>query len=240
MSPGFDRELGCCWLGVSLIAWAGLLGALAARAPDEATARGAFRILVDAREVGREEFEIERSAEEIRVRARLRLTASGKEVEETATLTLSPNYQPRGYEWRRTRPAGTFVRVRFEGSKAALEFPLSATELDRREFTFETNQVAVLDNNFFHHYLFLLRQYDFGRGGVQSVRILIPQELLPAVVTLEEVKGEPANAGQGSQPLRRLRMKSQDNEIWLWVDENAGLMRLTVPQGKVEVLRSSP
>lgn len=230
------------WLAFGFALVAGLPAGLAPQVPGPSPAieRGAFRILVDAKEVGREDFEIERKADQIRARARLALEADGQKVEETALLTLSPAYEPRSYEWKRTKPAGQFVRVRFDGMQAALEFPLSGTDLDQREFLFETTQVVILDNNFFHHYLFLLRHYDFTRGGTQSVRILIPQEVLPALVTLEDMGMENVTDGQTQRSLRRLRLRTEDLEVWLWVDENAALVRLTVPQSKVEVLRTQP
>ena len=241
MGPGTRGKRRRVGFVLGLVALAGLLGGLLAQGPAStpSTARGAFRILQGGKEVGQEEFEIEWSAEEIRARAQLTLKVEGKKVEETATLTLSPNYEPRSYEWKRIKPAGQFVRVQFEGSKAAVEFP-SGEETDRREFEFEHTRVVILDNNFFHHYILLLRQYDFGRGGAQPVRILIPQALWPAVVTLELQGLEEATEKAAGPSLRKLRMTSEDNEVWLWVDEKAELTRLAAPQAGVEVIRRLP
>ncbi len=203
-------------------------------------ARGAFRILVEGKEIGREEYEIERLANEVRARARLVLEAGGQKVEETASLALSPTYEPRSYEWKREKPAGQFLRVRFEGPKASQEFSLGGSETEQREFLFENTEVTILDNNFFHHYLFLVRRYDFTHGGPQPLRIFIPQEALPALVTLDNRPAEGAPPAPAEAKLRQLRMTTEDNEIWLWVDENGELVRLSVPSAKVEVVRVQP
>ncbi|MFQ5816541.1 MAG: hypothetical protein ACE5H2_01120 [Terriglobia bacterium] len=228
------------WSALGLATLVGLLGALAAQVPGQVprVAHGIFHIRVEGKEIGREEFEIERRATEIHARGRLTLRAGGRKVEETTALTLSTRHEPLRYEWKRTQPAGQFLRVQFQDNKAALEFSSSGTDVERREFIFETAQVVILDNNFFHHYLFLLRHYDFSRGGVQSIRILIPQEALPGIVTLEDQGLESVNAGETTHTLRRVRVTTEDKEIWLWVDEQGKLVRLTVPEAKVEVVRT--
>lgn len=216
------------------------LAGLSAQAPSGAAQveRGTFRILVDGQQVGREEFEIERQESTIQARGRLRLDVQGQQIEETSTLTLSLTYEPRSYEWKRTQPPGQFLQARFEGTKATLELSSGDTELVGREFLFEDTRVAVLDNNLFHHYLFLVRQYDFTRGGAQPLRVLIPQEALPALVTLEDNGLHAVAAEPGSPALRRLRMTSEDNEVWLWLDDGGNLVRITVPGANVEVVRS--
>lgn len=232
---------GALGVGLILVCSLGLSSRAGAQtAKSSGAARGAFRILVEGKEIGREEYEIEHLANEIRARARLVLDAGGQKVEETASLTLSPTYEPRSYEWKRERPAGQFLRVQFEGPKASLEFSVGGSETEQREFLFENTEVTILDNNFFHHYLFLVRRYDFTRGGPQPLRIFIPQEALPALVTLDNRPGEGAPTGTTEAKLRQLRLTTEDNEVWLWVDENGELVRLTVPLAKVEVLRVQP
>lgn len=224
----------CGWVSLVVVA-EGVSWQAPAKIPGPG--RGVFRILVEGKEVGREEFQIEQQANEIQVRARLTLEAGGEKAEETAELIVSPTYEPRRYEWKRVKPAGQSLKVQFEGNKAALEASLGGSAADQREFLFESPAVTILDNNFFHHYLFLLRQYDFSRGGAQQMRILIPQEALPALVTLSDQGGETPKP-EGAQPgLRRLRMTTEDNEVWLWVDPNGELVRLTVPLANVEVVR---
>lgn len=223
-----------------MLAGASGLAGVSAQAPSGAVKveQGTFRILVDGQQVGQEEFEIERQENTIQARGRLRLDAQGQHIEETSTLTLSLTYEPRSYEWKRTQPPGQFLKARFEGTKATLELSSGDTELVGREFLLEDTRVAVLDNNLFHHYLFLVRQYDFSRGGPQPVRILIPQEALPALVTLEDNGLHAVAAKPDSPTLRRLRMTSEDNEVWLWLDDRGRLVRISVPGVKVEVVRS--
>jgi len=198
--------------------------------------RGTFEILLGGQKIGTETYEIQSRETEIEVRGWVELSLNGQSLKQTTTLILSPAFQLRRYEWQQQAPKQTFARVQFDGTKASMEFPLTADTLDQREFLFETPDLVVLDNNVFHHYLFLLRRYDFSRGGPQPVRILIPQEVLPALVTLED-KGEETQAGSR---LRCLVMTSEDNQVWLWLDENRQLVRLSVPQAKVEVVRRQP
>lgn len=202
----------------------------------ERVARGTFEIRLEGQKIGVETYEIQYRETEIEVHSRVELSIGGQQLKQTTTLTLSPSYQLRRYEWQQQEPKKTFARVRFDGTTATMEFPLTADELDQREFIFETADLVVLDNNVFHHYLFLLRLYDFTRGGPQPIRILIPQEVLPALVTLED-RGEKTEMGSR---FRWLVMTSENNEVWLWLDENRKLVRLSVPQAKVEVVRREP
>ncbi len=207
-----------------------------AHATPAAAERGAFEIRLEGQKIGTETYEIQSRETEIEVHGWVELSINGQQLKQTTTLILSPAYQVRRYEWQQQAPKQTFARVQFDGPKASMEFPLTADTLDQREFVFETPDLVILDNNVFHHYLFLLRRYDFTRGGPQSVRILIPQEVLPALVTLED-RGEET---QGESRLRCLVMTSEDNQVWLWLDENRQLVRLSVPQAKVEVVRRQP
>jgi len=222
-------------VGVALLAWLAVVSGW----PQETAARverGSFEIRLKDQKIGVETYEIQFRETEIEVHGHVELSIAGEQLKQTTLLTLSPSYQLRRYEWQQQQPKQTFARVAFDGTKATMEFPLTAEELDQREFFFETPELVVLDNNVFHHYLFLLRRYDFARGGPQPIRILIPQEVLPALVTLEDRGEESGAAGR----LRRLVMTSEDNEVWLWLDEKRQLVRLSVPQAQVEVVHRQP
>lgn len=55
----------------------------------------------------------------------------------------------------------------------------------------KTRADAVLENGTWHHFIFLLAQYDAARGGVQTFKALVPAQALPFDMTVERT-GAPA------------------------------------------------
>lgn len=207
------------------------------KASAENSERGVFLVFAGGKSLGSERFEITTSPDGTEARADLQLSAGGQTSTQKARLSLGPAGLPRSYEWDEETPKKAFVRVRFSESKADVEFPVEGGSVDLREFFFPTPDVVVLDNNVFHHFIFLLRHYDFAKGGRQTVNILIPQEVLPGTVDLQARGSEEVMVGSAKRRLERVEVMSTDNEISVWVDEQKRVVKIGVPQAGVEVVR---
>ncbi|MGH9804215.1 MAG: hypothetical protein ACRD4D_03500, partial [Candidatus Acidiferrales bacterium] len=123
----------------------------------------------------------------------------------------------------------------FEGGRATISFPRDDGKDEQQVYDFG-GRVALLDINVFHHFLLLVRLYDFAKGGPQTVSVFVPQSVQPGSVTLELEGVETMTVDAAPQPVRRFSILSEDNRLQLWVTETGRFVRLTVPQAEVEVL----
>jgi len=221
-------------LGAALILAAPLCGAAA---PDSQA--GQLRILADGQLIGREHYQITRTATEIQANGEVDLEIEGQKVRQTSRLLLGADLAPRSYDWKTETPKTAWVRIEFAGAVATVRYLPPDAKEDQQVFTFDTPRVALLDNNFFHQYLLLAELYDYQAGGAQAVKVFIPQAVQPGEVRLElrgvetlEVEGQP-------QPVRQLAITTEDNEVLLWVTESGRFVRLRAPQMNVEVVPES-
>ena len=209
----------------------------AAAAPD--SQEGQLRILADGQLIGRERYQITRTATEIQANGEVDLEIEGQKVRQTSRLLLGADLAPRSYEWKTETPKTAWVRIEFAGAVATVRYLPPDAKEDQQVFTFDTPRVALLDNNFFHQYLLLAELYDYQAGGAQTVKVFVPQAVQPGEVRLElrgvetlEVEGQP-------QPVRQLAITTEDNEVLLWVTESGRFVRLRAPQMNVEVVPES-
>ena len=191
--------------------------------------RGTFQILSAGREIGTESFEITSSSEGLKAQGTLQIVGDGGvRMTENAILLIRRGYEPASYERIQKSPRKASVTLAFKDGKASAQYK---TPEDTRDVEFQKlpKNVVILDTNFFHHYTFLVAQYDFLKSGRQEMTALIPQEASPGAVTLEY-----AGADQG---LRKLVARTDELEIEIWSDDAGRVMRLAVPAARVEVVR---
>jgi len=223
------------------IALAGLPGSLAAQsAPSGSSQEGRLRILVRGQAIGSEHYEINTTATEISARAEVALQSGNQKVRQTATLVLNPDGSLRSYEWKQDEPRKSWVRMECTAGQATVHFPRDDGAEDQQVYNLGDGRVAVLDNNIFHHFLLLARFYDFAKGGPQVIPVFIPQSVQPGLVTVELQGVETLPVDGAPQPVRRLSILSEDNQLVLWVTESGRFVRLQSPQTGVEVLPDSP
>ena len=108
-----------------------------------------------------------------------------------------------------------------------------ATKPFEQENTFASPRIAVIDNNIYSHYAILARLYDWAARGPQSLQVLIPQDLTPGTIKLEAAGTQQVDGTS----LELLRATTESLEVDLYLDSSHRLMRLTVPDSKVVVLR---
>lgn len=191
--------------------------------------RGVFRIYSDGKEIGVERFEIASTAKGVRATAELQISSEGVgRMKETATLVLRNGIEPISYKRVQKSPKRGSAVLAFGPEKTTAQYRTTEGGSQRMDYFLPKN-VVILDTNFFHHYTFLVRQYDFIKGGTQHMDVLVPQETAPGMVRVQHEGND--------QSLRKLVVKTGQVEIQIWADEGGRLMKLTVPAAKVEVLR---
>jgi hypothetical protein len=205
-------------------------GPAATLAPD----KGKFRILQQGHEAGTEEFEISQSsgAWVVHGDAVIHVPGAG-DTHSTGQLRLSADGTPIHYDWSVLTPKKASGTVDFESGAAKTSIKLEGKDPVHEDFTFASPKVAVLDNNLYDQYAVLARLYDWNAGGTQTFPVLIPQDMTPGSITVESL-GAQTQEGAGTQGLR---VRTADLEIDLYFDARYRLMRLEVPDAKVEIVR---
>jgi len=201
--------------------------------PGEAT----LHISVAGEPIGTEHYKIHRVGNAWQAQADIRLHWGGNTIHQTATLTLSAHGEPTSYQWRMEEPHNSFVRVQFVEGRAIVHYPLETGAEDRQEFDFQTNRLAILDNNVFHHFALLAFFYDFEKGGTQELPVFVPQSVQPSPHPVQmEFTGIESIELQGKKiSARHLRISTTDNQLELWLSEKGELLRFTAPATQVVV-----
>ncbi|MFQ5694554.1 MAG: hypothetical protein ACE5HB_01040 [Terriglobia bacterium] len=233
-NPVFDRFRLALLLPALGLLCLFVLGGMAGFAAE--AQKGRLRILVNDEQVGTETYEIAGTVTEVHARGQVTLGSGEHSLRHTTDLMLGADYAPRTYEWRMEQPHQAWLRISFRGSKAVVRFPREDGQEEEQIFDFAGPRVAVLDNNVFHHYLLLTRLYDFQKGGAQTIPVFVPQSVQPGAVTVELVGVEPREVGGESVPVRQLSIRTEDNQLLLWVTEDGRFVELRVPRANVTVL----
>lgn len=196
--------------------------------------KGKFRDMVNGKEVGSEEFDISSSAGGWLARGNVSVrSAQGPETRITSQLLLRADGSPIHYEWTTaaaSKRAG--ASIDFDKGTATIHVQQNGGRPFTQQFFFNTPIVVILDDNLYHQYAILADLYDWSKKGVQTFSVLIPQEMLPGTVTAEAL--DPDNSS--GKNLNRLRVRSQDLEIVLYLDGNR-LERVSVPSANAEIVR---
>jgi hypothetical protein len=199
-------------------------------APD----KGKFRILLDGRVVGSEEFEISSSGETWMARGSTSAHApSGGDIKATGQLKLAADGTPIRYDWSAQAQKKASGAVVFANGTAKSSIDLGGTSPLMQDFTFPSSRIAVLDNNLYYQYSVLAQLYDWKTGGKQEFPVLIPQDMTPGSISVESLGPQQVESAK----YETLRVSSPDLEILLYLDASRRLMRLDVPSSKVMIVR---
>jgi hypothetical protein len=137
------------------------------------------------------------------------------------------------YEWTSQAEKTNGAHILFANGVAKITLEMQGARPFEQDLTFGTPLVAVLDNNLYHQYAVLARVYDWSKRGVQTIPVLIPQELTPGSINVEAT----GSASADGKTYEGLRVTTSDLEVLLMLDTNHRLMRLEVPAAKVSVIR---
>jgi hypothetical protein len=195
--------------------------------------RGKFKIFSDGQPVGTEEFSVAPSGADWISRGSLEIKMPGAGTAQVSgELRLAADGRPLGYKWTSAGEKKILGSIVFEGAKAEMEIRENNGEPFTQLFDFDSPQVVVLDNNFYHHYGLFARLYDWNAKGVQTFSVVIPQDLAAGKVTLEWAGPRDLDGIKSEL----LRVRSSDLEIELYVADGK-LVRMIVPESKAEIRR---
>ncbi len=222
-------------LGVAAQAFFAKPASVSAAAPKLAPLvadRGKFRILVNGQAVGKEEFEIAPSGSDWSAHALSELQTPQGLMKVNGTLNLHADGTPIHYDWSTQGIKKASSTIAFSGTSASVELHIEGARPFSQDFTFNTPQVSVLDNNLYHQYELLARLYDREARGAQTFTVLVPQEMTPGSVTVDSLGKQES----GGKQLEELRVRTEDNEIDLYLDGQK-LIRLVAPAANAEIIR---
>jgi len=201
---------------------------------------GVFVISLAGRPVGSEHFTIHSSLGRVEARGetRLDMEQNGKalSVQSFPDFVLDSQLHPLTYTWNQKGPQSSRLEVDFRGALAKARYTTISGSEDDRDFALPPD-VMVLDDNVIHHYELIIARFLAMGGGKQTFHVFVPQEALPSVLTMEDMRGAPGAGGAAAANLRHLLITTDVTHIDLWVDEQQHLERVAVLTAQLEATR---
>jgi len=195
--------------------------------------KGKLRITINSQLVGSEDFEISPSGDAWIEHSSMSAHVPGGDVKATGQLRLSADGVPIRYDWSAEAQKKATGFVDFVSGMAKCLANLGGASPLRKDFTFASPRVAVLDNNLYYQFAVLARLYDWNAGGVQTFPVLIPQDMVPGSISVESLGPQES----GNAKYQAMRVSSPDLEIMIYLDANRRMMRLEVPSSNVTIER---
>ncbi len=200
-----------------------------------------FNIFVDGKEIGQEDFSIVSSGKIINTHSIVKFRDPGnrrQKIQLETKLIMDSRYFPQSYELR-TNVDGKkgVIKGTFVPGEATFEYSGSGNPRTRGLMVGE--RFIVLDTNVFHHFVFVARQFDLKMDTMQSIEVVIPQELDGGVLSVRRMGLERIEAGGKKRDLHHLKVDSGFLQIDLWVDDQQILHKIALPAKKIEVIRKS-
>lgn len=172
-----------------------------------------FNITQDGKRIGTEDFSIKQTPEGFLVEGR---TSIGS-MSISSRMELNDKLVPTSYEY--TNPKGA-IRVKITSPISELQ-SIAGGETSSADFRFPA-EGAILDNNFFHHYLILMYRV---HSGQSSFSVFVPQDTRLGQASVRNTGGGVYDLEVGDVKLRAT------------TDADGRLMKLEVPNAKVVVER---
>ena len=194
--------------------------------------KGKFRVMIGGQQVGSEEFEISSSGDAWIERSSMTAHTPDGDIKASGQLRLAADGSPLRYDWSAEAQKKATGFVDFSGPVAKCSGDFGGRAPMRKDFTFTSQHVAVLDNNLYYQYAVLARLYDWQAGGKQTFPVLIPQDMVPGSISVEPL-GEQSGGGK----YETLRASTPDLEIQLVLDNAHRLIRLQVPSSNAIIER---
>jgi hypothetical protein len=198
-----------------------------------------FDIFVDGKKIGQEKYTISSSGDIITSHSIVNFRNPGdrrQRVQMETQLSMDSRYLPQAYQLRtnvdgrKGTISGTFVP-----GEASFEY--RGTGNPRKRGLLVGDRILVLDTNVFHHYVFIVRLFDFRGDKSQSMEVVIPQELDGGILKIREVGLERISSGGEKRDLHHLKVDSGLLQIDLWADDRKTLYKIGLPARKIEVIR---
>ena len=201
---------------------------------------GVFLISLAGQPVGTEKFRIHSSQSKVVAQGEIRLNIeqNGKKVtmQSFPDLVLDPQLNPVTYTWNQKGQQSSRLEVDFGGKFAKARYTTTDGKEDDRDFELPKD-VAVLDDNVVHHYQLIVARFQALGGGKQSLRVFVPQEALPGLLTVEDMGNAAIPINGVTANLRHLQITTDVTYIDVWVDDQQRIERFSVPQAQLEAVR---
>lgn len=194
--------------------------------------KGNFRIIVNGRQIGKEQFEIKSEGANWVARGSSEVQTSEGTTHVSGTLQLHPDGTPAHYEWSTEGKKKASASIDFNNLTASMNVHLEGAKPYVQALTFTAPPIVVLDNNLYHQYAILARLYDREKKGPQTFSVLVPQELTPGTITVDSAGMQDVNG----KNLEELTAQTEDLEVHLYLD-NGRLLRITAPDNGAEIVR---
>jgi hypothetical protein len=178
---------------------------------------GQFTIYSDGKKIGTEEFTITAERGGYFAQGRTRISSGGQTFDLRSRMQLNERLLPVSYEFE---TQGGMIKLTVADPVSELEIASNGSS-QKHDIRFPANG-AILDANFFHHYLLLLHR--IGIGG-QTVDVLIPREMTLGQLRIRDTGN------------RTFELETSDGRAVATTDGDGRLIRLAFPDAKVVVER---
>lgn len=194
--------------------------------------KGNFRIIVNGRQIGKEQFEIKSDGGSWIAHGSSEVQTPDGPTHVSGTLELHSDGTPAHYEWSTQGPKNASASIDFNSLTASMDVRLAGAKPYMQTLTFSSAPIVVLDNNLYHQYAILAHLYDREKKGSQTFSVLVPQELTPGAITVDSAGTENVKG----KTLEELTAKTEDLEVHLYLD-NGRIVRITAPANNAEIDR---
>ncbi len=207
---------------------------------------GTFAVFQNGQRVATEDFTVRQLAASSVTSAHLRLDSGGSTLEQTSQLSLTPDGSLSRYEWQQLSPVRRSATV--EPNDQVLVMHTVADGKSRDHSFFLTPAAFVLDD-----YVFSIREVLLWRYLATSCRqrqtgdgcdlirarfpILVPRRDTSGEVYVEFKGYDDTPLNGRPQHLRHFVIQTNGPDWHLWLDEQHKLLRISVPDSNLEVLR---
>lgn len=221
------------------IAGAALLVPLALQAQTATLDEGAFRLLVDGREVGTETFSIRQSGEGDRavVIAQGRVVLAdggGEQVVSSLQLSGTP-LRPAAYDLQVQGGDAERIAGRVVGGRFSARIVRPSGE-QMREYLVSDGAV-IADEGVAHHYYFLAQRVN---GKDARVPLVIPRSSRQVWADVSVTDGQSVQIGGSSVAARRLDVQPQGGHAaQVWVDAQNRVLRVAIPSSRFVAERTA-
>ncbi len=202
---------------------------------------GEFKIYLLGKDIGTEKYSIEDTTQGINSNSVVEFRqpdGSQKKVRIETHLEMNAQYVPRSYK----------CTLDINGEKGEITsnitpneamFEYRGGERDRRGGLLVGDRYTILDTNVFHHFIFLVRLFDFSKGTTeQKMEVVIPQGMDDGTLKLKELGQETILVRGKKVAAHHLQADSGSVVMDLWVDERHLLQKIAVPGKAIEVIRA--
>jgi hypothetical protein len=178
---------------------------------------GRFTIYQDGQKIGTEEFTITSKLGGYSAEGRTQIWTGTQQFDLKSRMELNEQLKPLSYEFQ---AQNILIRLKVADPVSELEFSGDG-KTESRDVRFPVNG-AIIDANFFHHYLLLL--YRMGMSG-QTIDVFVPREMSIGQLRIR-------NAGD-----RTYELETSDAKAVATTDADGRMIKLTFPDSKVVVER---